>query len=439
MASIFRQRVIRFKKFEKLRWYETNKMDFGGRFGHAMCYHKPQNRVYVFGGINENKAMLNDLRYFCMRTRTWNLEVYESPERDGPEAMSFASLVSYKDSLILFGLFPNDCASSFRILVLDVPSRRWSTVYRNKPEEVVGNTFGHSAVVMEGKVIYFGGMTRNGIPCNRMFIYFPDTMAVQVVELENPPSPRVLSALAVLDSTRLLLVGGRTGIQPPFESYQDAFIVKFLDEEFKTATCTTLPIENPAAYPHSVYANSNTSDKMIIVSEPRDCTKVNLDSFCLRQLFGYDFSSERFVEVRHCKILTFLCLCRTTQDDVDQMDYDVYPRPQAGDRFISTDKVYKKKKIDNRYHLFAPQYPDIHDTMKLVWRDTVETVQHQRDFIMYPHDHFCIMLWFTKYHPLEECGNGQRCSSSCYRVGACIYRRMKELYRTEDEAFCSNY
>ncbi|CAD5216418.1 unnamed protein product [Bursaphelenchus okinawaensis] len=66
VVPIFRQRSIKFKKSERLRWYEECQIDFDGRYGHAMCYHESQNRIYVFGGVSANRELLDDLYYFCM-------------------------------------------------------------------------------------------------------------------------------------------------------------------------------------------------------------------------------------------------------------------------------------------------------------------------------------------------------------------------------------
>jgi hypothetical protein len=39
-------------------------MGNNGRYGHSICYHAPQNRVYVCGGRTDQGAILNDMSYF---------------------------------------------------------------------------------------------------------------------------------------------------------------------------------------------------------------------------------------------------------------------------------------------------------------------------------------------------------------------------------------
>ncbi|CAD5223120.1 unnamed protein product [Bursaphelenchus xylophilus] len=431
--SLLSQRSRGFQRSKRLRWYEEASMNFGARFGHAMCFHKPQNRIYIFGGVNQNMAMLNDLRHFCLRKRRWSLDVYEYPQLDGPEAMSFATLLSYKDSLILFGVFVNDYGSSFRILVLDLISKQWNTIYRNKPTDVAGNTIGHSAVVMEEKVIFFGGITRWNEVTNRIFVYFPETTAIQVVDVDYPPIPRVLPALCVLDQRRILIIGGRSSLQQPFTRHEDAFQIDF-DDEFKTAKCTKLEIENPEIFPPSVYAHTSTEDgKLIIVSTPARCSHVSVDSQYLQRLFQQGKATERFFDIKHEKLPLFLCLYRNKAAELGEIDHSSYPKPSNVYQFASAIKSFEHT-APIRLSTYIEDDQSFLETLNYSWRDAVATVERLRGFTMYAHDHFHCLLWLTRDHPTDKCNTHQG-SMMCYKVGGCVYNSLRQFYSRETDDF----
>ncbi|CAD5216424.1 unnamed protein product [Bursaphelenchus okinawaensis] len=263
-----------------------------------------------------------------------------------------------------------------------------------------------------------------------MFIYFPDTMAVQAVELLNPPSPRVFAALIVLDSNRLLLFGGQSYVNS-IDVFQDAYTITFSDETFKYATSTAITIENPDCFPPTVYANSRTTDRVIIVSRPRDCTKVCVDSQYLRRLFSYGIASNHFFNAKPIIPVTRLCLGRPTESR--QQLTTSYPKPIKNHGSASAFQCFQDSK--DSFCEIGSQHADFTNTLHFAWHDTAKKTEDQRNMTLFPDDYAYVMQWFSEYHPTEQCYSGRRGGHLCYRPGACMYKSIKIRYQTNDEEF----
>ncbi|XP_072048192.1 uncharacterized protein [Amphiura filiformis] len=128
------------------------------RHSHNMC--RVGEQIYIFGGCSSSLTAFNDMWKLNLQNRTWSrviaLGSYPSPK-------AAATMVTYKDTLILFGgwappvPYPLHQAPHIfnELQVFNIKENRWNLVVTNaNPPPVAG----HQASVAGNKMIVFGGM-----------------------------------------------------------------------------------------------------------------------------------------------------------------------------------------------------------------------------------------------------------------------------------------
>jgi len=114
------------------------------------------NRIYSFGGINQDRQKLNSVFMIEPETLAWEeLDVQNQP----PEPRCDPVVVAYKNSMVIFGGSIKDIAFPSDVHVFDTCSRSWSqpSVTGNIPPPRIGCT----AVVINDTLYLYGGADYN--------------------------------------------------------------------------------------------------------------------------------------------------------------------------------------------------------------------------------------------------------------------------------------
>lgn len=128
------------------------------RYSHSACYH--ENSMYVFGGCTSTSTTFNDLWRLDLNKRQWvrplTMGTYPSPK-------SCATMVEYKDALIVFGGWtlpsPFPLHQAWRLFnelhIYSIVKNRWMCI--NTAFSPPGMA-GHSASVHGDTMVVFGGL-----------------------------------------------------------------------------------------------------------------------------------------------------------------------------------------------------------------------------------------------------------------------------------------
>ncbi|KAK3921059.1 F-box only protein 42 [Frankliniella fusca] len=128
------------------------------RYSHSACYH--ENSMYVFGGCTSTSTTFNDLWRLDLNKRQWvrplTMGTYPSPK-------SCATMVQYKDALIVFGGWtlpsPFPLHQAWRLFnelhIYSIVKNRWMCI--NTAFSPPGMA-GHSASVHGDTMVIFGGL-----------------------------------------------------------------------------------------------------------------------------------------------------------------------------------------------------------------------------------------------------------------------------------------
>lgn len=198
-----------------------------GRFSHSAIRHG--NSMYIFGGGSSSDTTFNDLWRFDLSEMRW-----ERPLSMGsyPSPKGSASMVSWKDQLVLFGgwrypsLHPpyQPWCLFDELHFYDLFTNRWSVIMTmSRPPPIAG----HSASVHGDIMVIFGGyQILDGVNSNSNETWCFDLKEHRwwqplFVGNLRPPA-RYGQFQLVLDENHLLIVGGCGG---PNSVYSDAWLL----------------------------------------------------------------------------------------------------------------------------------------------------------------------------------------------------------------------
>ncbi|XP_074655124.1 F-box only protein 42-like [Tubulanus polymorphus] len=184
------------------------------RYSHCACYY--EKVMYVFGGCTSPNATFNNLWKFDLGTREWHgplaMGNYPSPK-------ACSSMVTYKDSLLLFGGWSHptpyplhQAARFFSELHTYIPAmNEWihTATYNSPPP-----TAGHSACIVGDLMVVFGGSHGQNNSCNDIWvldILERSWTKIKTARQEPQPMPRYGQAQVLLDDSHILIVGGCGG------------------------------------------------------------------------------------------------------------------------------------------------------------------------------------------------------------------------------------
>ncbi|KAI6239125.1 hypothetical protein M3Y99_00615800 [Aphelenchoides fujianensis] len=262
--------------------FERVKVDMrNARLGHAMCYHEPENRVYVVGGMTSQGAIRHDLIFFDMERLVWDKLICNSHYGFQPSYCSFPSLCSYGNSLYLYGGFKENNGFA-AVSVLDLEKKSWELNYYATITPVYGQT---AIMNKRGQMVIFGGKTVTGDLSNDLLRYDCNAkLLIKVAQSGTRPAARVLAALAFCEDSHVIVCGGQTRISGPADGFLDVHLFTFEDPETKTrGFWKQVEVENAHLWPRCapVFAPAGPTS-IFFVSRPIVADHILVDSaqFC---------------------------------------------------------------------------------------------------------------------------------------------------------------
>uniref|UniRef100_A0A8B9TPR6 F-box protein 42 n=1 Tax=Anas platyrhynchos TaxID=8839 RepID=A0A8B9TPR6_ANAPL len=183
------------------------------RFSHSACYYDANQSMYVFGGCTQSScnAAFNDLWRLDLNSKEW-IRPLASGSYPSPKAG--ATLVVYKDLLVLFGGWTRPSPYP-----LHQPERWNCIVTTHGPPPMAG----HSSCVIEDKMIVFGGSLGSRQMSNDVWVLDLEQWAWSKPNISGPsPHPRGGQSQIVIDDETILILGGCGG---PNALFKDAWLL----------------------------------------------------------------------------------------------------------------------------------------------------------------------------------------------------------------------
>lgn len=233
------------------------------RYSHSSCYF--DRSMFVFGGCTATGTTFNDLWQFDLATRQWirplAVGTYPTPK-------ACASLVAYKDTLILFGGWSHptpyplhQAARFFNQLHIYCPLvSRWSQVM---PSNSPPGKAGHGSSIIGDAMIVFGGSYQL-ISCNEVWALDLLYMNWTLKDIQGvKPYARYGHSQLVLDDKHILILGGCGGSNMQFN---DAWM---LSMETDVWSWSQLHINNPENGAPQLWCHPacKVGDKVVVLSK----------------------------------------------------------------------------------------------------------------------------------------------------------------------------
>ncbi|XP_002738009.1 uncharacterized protein LOC100376936 [Saccoglossus kowalevskii] len=228
IQGVIRQKYYSFQhavQSGSLQWSssEPNDTPLTARYSHSACY--LDRAMYVFGGCSSASTAFNDMWKMDLGTGEWS-RVLATGMYPSPKAC--ASMVSYKDTLLLFGgwappvPYPlHQAPRLFNELHMYIPSEnKWCAIVTTPTPPPVAS---HAASVVEDKMIIFGGLCGHQ-RSNDVWILDIQVMLWELVQIDGiRPRPRFGHSQVVVNDRCLLILGGCGGANMMFN---DAWVLR---------------------------------------------------------------------------------------------------------------------------------------------------------------------------------------------------------------------
>uniref|UniRef100_A0A4W3I4M1 F-box protein 42 n=1 Tax=Callorhinchus milii TaxID=7868 RepID=A0A4W3I4M1_CALMI len=197
------------------------------RFSHSACYYDANQSMYVFGGCTQSScnAAFNDLWRLDLNSKEW-IRPLASGSYPSPKAG--ATLVVYKDLLVLFGGWTRPSPYP-----LHQPERFFDEIHTYSPSKNWWNCIvtthgpppmaGHSSSVIGDQMIVFGGSLGSRQMSNEVW-----TLDLEQWAWSKPttsgivPHPRGGQSQIIIDHETILILGGCGG---PNALFKDAWLL----------------------------------------------------------------------------------------------------------------------------------------------------------------------------------------------------------------------
>uniref|UniRef100_A0A5F7Z709 F-box protein 42 n=1 Tax=Macaca mulatta TaxID=9544 RepID=A0A5F7Z709_MACMU len=191
------------------------------------CYYDANQSMYVFGGCTQSScnAAFNDLWRLDLNSKEW-IRPLASGSYPSPKAG--ATLVVYKDLLVLFGGWTRPSPYP-----LHQPERFFDEIHTYSPSKNWWNCIvtthgpppmaGHSSCVIDDKMIVFGGSLGSRQMSNDVWVLDLEQWAWSKPNISGPsPHPRGGQSQIVIDDATILILGGCGG---PNALFKDAWLL----------------------------------------------------------------------------------------------------------------------------------------------------------------------------------------------------------------------
>ncbi|XP_077168578.1 F-box only protein 42 isoform X2 [Paroedura picta] len=196
------------------------------------CYYDANQSMYVFGGCTQSScnAAFNDLWRLDLNSKEW-IRPLASGSYPSPKAG--ATLVVYKDLLVLFGGWTRPSPYP-----LHQPERFFDEIHTYSPSKNWWNCVvtthgpppmaGHSSCVIKDKMIVFGGSLGSRQMSNEIWVLDLEQWAWSKPNICGPsPHPRGGQSQIVIDDETILILGGCGG---PNALFKDAWLLHMSSE-----------------------------------------------------------------------------------------------------------------------------------------------------------------------------------------------------------------
>ncbi|XP_055073329.2 F-box only protein 42 isoform X1 [Misgurnus anguillicaudatus] len=213
------------------------------RFSHSACYYDSNQSMYVFGGCTQSScnAAFNDLWRLDLNSKEW-IRPLASGSYPSPKAG--ATLVMYKDLLVLFGGWTRPSPYP-----LHQPERFFDEIHTYSPSKNWWNCIvttqgpppmaGHSSSVIGSNMVVFGGSLGARQMSNEVWVLDLEQWSWSKPTISGAsPHPRGGQSQIVIDGDTLLILGGCGG---PNALLKDAWL---LHMSGPTWTWEQLRVEN---------------------------------------------------------------------------------------------------------------------------------------------------------------------------------------------------
>ncbi|XP_066493930.1 F-box only protein 42 [Tiliqua scincoides] len=213
------------------------------RFSHSACYYDANQSMYVFGGCTQSScnAAFNDLWRLDLNSKEW-IRPLASGSYPSPKAG--ATLVVYKDLLVLFGGWTRPSPYP-----LHQPERFFDEIHTYSPSKNWWNCVvtthgpppmaGHSSCVIRDKMIVFGGSLGSRQMSNDVWVLDLEQWTWSKPAISGPsPHPRGGQSQVVIDDETILVLGGCGG---PNALFKDAWLLHMSSSPW---TWQALKVEN---------------------------------------------------------------------------------------------------------------------------------------------------------------------------------------------------
>uniref|UniRef100_A0AAY4AYY6 F-box domain-containing protein n=1 Tax=Denticeps clupeoides TaxID=299321 RepID=A0AAY4AYY6_9TELE len=197
------------------------------RFSHSACYYDSNQSMYVFGGCTQSScnAAFNDLWRLDLNSKEW-IRPLASGSYPSPKAG--ATLVMYKDLLVLFGGWTRPSPYP-----LHQPERFFDEIHTYSPSKNWWNCIvtthgpppmaGHSSSVIGSTMVVFGGSLGARQMSNEVWVLDLEQWSWSKPTITGPcPHPRGGQSQIVIDNETLLILGGCGG---PNALLKDAWLL----------------------------------------------------------------------------------------------------------------------------------------------------------------------------------------------------------------------
>ncbi|XP_076451876.1 uncharacterized protein LOC143287640 [Babylonia areolata] len=222
------------------------------RYSHSACYF--EGSMYVFGGCSSTSTTFNDLWRFDLATRQWvrplAMGTYPSPK-------AYASMVAYKDCLVLYGGWSrptpmplHQAPRYFSELHTYTPStNRWAQIMAVS-NDALHRVAGHSASILGDTMVVFGGSLDAGSGSNDVWLFdFIESVWKKPVIVGKKPNPRYGQSQTTLDDEHILIIGGCGG---PNQLFSDVWLLHLNGDQ---GTWEEVVIENGEFSPHALWCH----------------------------------------------------------------------------------------------------------------------------------------------------------------------------------------
>ncbi|XP_049815800.1 F-box only protein 42 [Schistocerca nitens] len=215
------------------------------RYSHSACF--CGNSMYVFGGCTSTSTTFNDLWRLDLDKRQWvrplTMGSYPSPK-------ACATIVCYKDTLILFGGWthpsPYPLHQGWRLFnelhIYYISCNRWRAINSTTAPPAMA---GHSASVLGETMVVFGGLQKTHslgqyVSSNDVWCFDMDDMLwSKKATTELKPHVRYGQSQLTLDDSSILILGGCGG---PNMVFSDVWLLTATEPVW---TWLEVQVENP--------------------------------------------------------------------------------------------------------------------------------------------------------------------------------------------------